>query len=140
VTKVERHSSSTHPNEKGRSSWTINNGSELFDGVICTVGTCGNPKVIAFPDEDKFGGNILHSSQLDHLDDREVESKRLLIIGSGASGVEAAEFAVGRKASRTVVLARSVWSSRWTFAMLTFETGAEMINVGWTLLVARLRG
>jgi dimethylaniline monooxygenase (N-oxide forming) len=40
------------------------------------------------------------------LDDADLEDKEVVIIGSGASGVEAAELAVNKKAKRTTVLAR----------------------------------
>jgi dimethylaniline monooxygenase (N-oxide forming) len=108
VTKVERHPTSTDAAEKGHTRWTINGGTEIYDAIIVTVGTCGTPKKINFPGQDKFQGKVYHSSELDQLDDRELEGKKLVIIGSGASGVEAAELAVDRKAAKTIVLARFV--------------------------------
>jgi len=40
------------------------------------------------------------------LDNADLEDKEVVIIGSGASGVEAAELAIDKKAKRTTVLAR----------------------------------
>ena len=53
--------------------------------------------------QETFNGQVLHSSQ---LDDAELEGKRVVIVGSGASGVEAAELCVTKKAKEAVVLAR----------------------------------
>jgi dimethylaniline monooxygenase (N-oxide forming) len=46
---------------------------------------------------------IYHSSQLDHAD---LTGKRVVVIGSGASGVESAELAVHKMAESVHVLAR----------------------------------
>jgi len=40
------------------------------------------------------------------LEDADLEDKEVVVIGSGASGVEAAELAMDKKAKRTTVLAR----------------------------------
>ncbi|WFD23403.1 hypothetical protein MEQU1_002092 [Malassezia equina] len=106
VTKVERHSSSTPLDEgKGHTRWVINgNQSEVFDGLVITIGTCGKPKFIELPGQDKFKGKIVHSSQLDSVD---FKGKRVLIVGGGASGVEAAETAYARGASKPTIIARS---------------------------------
>ena len=53
---------------------------------------------------DSFTGKIVHSSE---LDDVELAGKRVVIVGSGASGVEAAELAVNKNAKHATVLARS---------------------------------
>lgn len=66
-----------------------------------TIG--GKPKFPSFDGQDSFKGEILHSSQ---LDDAQLEGKKVVIVGSGASGVEAAELAVSKKAKDIVVLAR----------------------------------
>ncbi|WFD19775.1 hypothetical protein MCAP1_002011 [Malassezia caprae] len=106
VTKVERHSSST-PLEKGKghTRWVINgNQSEVFDGLVVTIGTCGKPKWIKLPGQDRFKGKIVHSSQLDSVD---FKDKRVLIVGGGASGVEAAETAHAKGAPKPTIIARS---------------------------------
>lgn len=71
---------------------------------MCALGTCGDPKLIELDGQDSFAGQIVHSSQ---LDDADLEGKKVVIIGSGASGVEAAELAVAKKARDVVMLARS---------------------------------
>ncbi|KDE08675.1 hypothetical protein MVLG_01133 [Microbotryum lychnidis-dioicae p1A1 Lamole] len=107
VTKIVRDKgSSTDPNKGGHARWIVNNGEDgVFDAVIATVGTCGTPKWIDFPHKDKFQGRLLHSSQLDSIGD--LKGKKVVVLGSGASGVEAAELAVSKKASEIVVLART---------------------------------
>ncbi|KZT01935.1 FAD/NAD(P)-binding domain-containing protein [Laetiporus sulphureus 93-53] len=52
---------------------------------------------------ETFEGTLLHSSQ---LDDAELEGKHVVVIGSGASGVEAIETALQRGASDCVMIAR----------------------------------
>lgn len=105
VEKVTRHSSSTDPHEGGHARWIINgNESEVYDGVVACTGTCGKPKKMDLPNQDKFKGKIVHSSQLDGLD---CKDKSVFIIGGGASGVEALELAVQQGASMATILARS---------------------------------
>ncbi|GAA5925067.1 flavin-containing monooxygenase [Sporobolomyces koalae] len=105
VNKVIRHESSTNPRQHGHARWIINDGKEgVFDAIICAVGTCGEPKLIDLEGQDSFRGTILHSSQLDSA---ELVGQKVVIVGSGASGVEAAELAVQKKANGVVVLARS---------------------------------
>lgn len=53
--------------------------------------------------EETFGGLVLHSSQ---LDDAPLRGKRVVVIGSGASGVEAVETALARGADGCVIVAR----------------------------------
>lgn len=97
----------------------------IFDAVIVTIGTCGEPVNIDIDGSEIFerGGNdlnehangengkhrknihkIIHSSQLDSLLENEganvntntdsISNKKFVIIGSGASGVEACEWAL----------------------------------------------
>ena len=105
VEKVTRHSSSTDPHEGGHARWIINgNEEEVFDGVVVSTGTCGKPKKMDLPGEHKFKGKIVHSSELDGLD---CKGKKVLIVGGGASGIEALELAVAQGADRPTILARS---------------------------------
>lgn len=106
VTRIDRHASSEY-NERdgGHSRWVINgNQSEVYDGIVATVGTCGEPKMISLPGMDDFRGEIVHSSK---LDDVNLKGKRVVIIGGGASGVEALERAVDEQAASTTIIARS---------------------------------
>ena len=68
-----------------------------------SVGTCGPPQIALIPGSTKFNGEIHHSSRLDNVD---LKNKKLIIIGSGASAVEAAELGVANGAKEIVVLAR----------------------------------
>lgn len=71
--------------------WIINGDPSLgqFDGVIAAIGTCGDPKKAKFPGAENFMGEIYHSSQ---LDGKSAKGKKVVIIGGGASAVEALEF------------------------------------------------
>ncbi|VDB98181.1 unnamed protein product [Peniophora sp. CBMAI 1063] len=64
--------------------------------------------------EEKFQGDVLHSSE---LDDAELEGRTVLIIGSGASGVEAAETALQQGAKKAIVIARQ---DKWIIPRNTF--------------------
>ncbi|KAJ5909290.1 hypothetical protein N7504_003933 [Penicillium tannophilum] len=98
VTSVEK-------NKNGQ--WVINDDEEkygVFDGVVTAVGVCGDPLMPTLPDQQKFKGNIYHSS---NLDGKDVEGKKVLVIGGGASAIEALEFAVKSGAAEIDVLSRS---------------------------------
>lgn len=57
--------------------------------------------------EDMFSkGPVVHSSQLDKLDADHVKGKTVIVIGSGASGVEAVETALAKGAQKTIMVAR----------------------------------
>lgn len=98
-TRVE----SVRKDKQGR--WIINNTSHgRFDGVIAAIGSCGDPKMPSLPKQDRFGGEIFHSSQLDGKD---AKGKKVLIVGGGASAVEALEWCTKTGASDISVLSRS---------------------------------
>ncbi|KAK0704272.1 hypothetical protein B0T21DRAFT_106542 [Apiosordaria backusii] len=100
-TKVE----DMYQDSKGR--WIINSPSNgRFDGVIVAIGTCGEPKVPRMPGMDRFKGQIHHSSKLS-ASCKNAKSKTMIIIGGGASAVEALEFATREGAKKIYVLARS---------------------------------
>ncbi|KAF2453806.1 dimethylaniline monooxygenase (N-oxide forming) [Lineolata rhizophorae] len=85
--------------------WTLNDGEQgSFDGVIAAIGTCGDPKMIHLPNQEAFGGVIEHSSRLDGTD---FIGNRVVVIGGGASAVEALEDATDKGASRVDILPRS---------------------------------
>lgn len=89
----------------GKTQWTIDEGQDgVFDAVIVAIGTCGPPKSIQGSGIDTFTGPVAHSSKLDGLD---LQGKRVVIIGGGASGVEAAELAVNSNAAEISLIARS---------------------------------
>ncbi|KAG9803376.1 FAD/NAD(P)-binding domain-containing protein, partial [Aureobasidium melanogenum] len=94
---------SVKEDDQGR--WTINdNSGEKFDGIIAAIGSCGDPKMPHMPGQDKFKGQIYHSSELDGKD---VKDKTVLIIGGGASAIEAMEFTTKEKAKKAKILSRS---------------------------------
>ncbi|KAK7727457.1 hypothetical protein SLS57_002930 [Botryosphaeria dothidea] len=98
-TRVEKVYKDSH----GR--WIINDTSNgRFDGVIAAIGTCGDPKAPHIPGQEKFKGDIYHSSE---LDGKEAKGKKVIVIGGGASAVEALEFVANENAEQTYVLARS---------------------------------
>jgi cation diffusion facilitator CzcD-associated flavoprotein CzcO len=119
-TKFHVKVDSVQKNEDGK--WIINENTSYgdFDGVIAAVGTCGDPKIPHLPEQEKFEGEIHHSSRLDGV---EAKGKRVIIIGGGASAVEALEWAVATEAKEVKVLSRSDkwvrWSYRRTVQILT---------------------
>ncbi|GAM84509.1 hypothetical protein ANO11243_025050 [Dothideomycetidae sp. 11243] len=89
----------------GFGRWYINdkvNGK--FDGVIAAIGSCGDAKMPHLPSQEKFKGEIYHSSELDGKD---VTGKNVLIIGGGASAIEAMEFVAKNDVNKVKILARS---------------------------------
>ncbi|KAK4099207.1 FAD/NAD(P)-binding domain-containing protein [Parathielavia hyrcaniae] len=99
-TRVDR----VYQDKGGR--WIVNDPSlGAFDGVISAIGTCGEPKIPHMPGMDTFGGDIHHSSQLTGA--CSARDKTMIIIGGGASAVEALEFAHEEGASKIYILARS---------------------------------
>lgn len=102
-TKFETRVEKVYQDDEGR--WIINNPSEgRFEGVIAAVGTCGDAKMPHMPGMDKFKGEIYHSSD---LTGKQAKGKTMVIIGGGASAVEALEFGAHEDAAKTYILARS---------------------------------
>ncbi|KDR72803.1 hypothetical protein GALMADRAFT_252072 [Galerina marginata CBS 339.88] len=146
VTSVRRapppKDASEWSNDPDRTRWIINDGEEgIFDAVIVTVGSCGEPNWVTLPgmphdvgkedkkskkkhkhtaptqdtqslsgsndsdakqptqpgekhpgpSDDLFKKTIIHSSQLDSPSFKLKGGERVVVIGSGASGVEAVE-------------------------------------------------
>jgi hypothetical protein len=102
-TKFDTKVTKVYKNEKGR--WIINDPANgQFDGVLAAVGSCGDPKMPHIQGMDKFKGQIYHSSQ---LTGKNAKGKKVIVIGGGASAVEALEFVAHEDAEHTSVLARS---------------------------------
>lgn len=102
-TKFNTKVTKVYQDEKGR--WIINNPSEgRFDGIIAAVGTCGDAKMPHIPGQETFKGEIYHSSD---LTGKQAKGKKMIVIGGGASAVEALEFAAHEEAEKTYILARS---------------------------------
>ncbi|TQB70391.1 hypothetical protein MPDQ_000605 [Monascus purpureus] len=75
-----------------------------FDGVIAAVGVSGDLNMPLIQGQEKFKGQISHSSQ---LNDKGCRNKKVVIIGGGASAVEALQVAVQAGAARVDVLSRT---------------------------------
>ena len=75
------------------------------------------------PSQETFKGEIFHSSQ---LDGKTAAGKKVLIIGGGASAVEALEFAVNTGAASTSVLARS---EKWIIPRNAFVDILLALNI-----------
>ncbi|KAJ5391085.1 hypothetical protein N7509_006575 [Penicillium cosmopolitanum] len=115
--------------------WIINNNEEeygRFDGVLTAIGVCGDPKMPTLPDQDRFKGQIFHSSKLDGKD---AKGKKIVIVGSGASAIEALEFAVKSGASEIDVLSRS---EKWIIprnilvqSLLAFNIFGQETSLSW---------
>ncbi|PLB35373.1 flavin-containing monooxygenase [Aspergillus candidus] len=106
--------------------WIINDDEAAygqFDGVVAAVGVCGDPKQPTLPDQSQFGGNIYHSSE---LDGKNVKGKKVLIIGGGASAIEALEFAVKSGAGEIDVLSRS---DKWVIPRNIFVQSLLAMNI-----------
>ncbi|KAI1334441.1 monooxygenase [Xylariaceae sp. FL0016] len=98
-TKVEK----VYQNDKGR--WIINNPANgQFEGVIAAVGTCGDPKMPHMEGIEQFKNPVYHSSQLTGVD---AKDKTMIVIGGGASAVEALEYASDEGAKKIYILSRS---------------------------------
>ncbi|KAK0629594.1 monooxygenase [Bombardia bombarda] len=98
-TKVDK----LYQDEQGR--WIVNNTANgRFDGVISAIGTCGDPKMPSLPGMDSFSGKIYHSGG---LTGKPAKGKTMIVIGGGASAVEALEFAAAEDAAKIYILARS---------------------------------
>lgn len=79
VQSITRHKSSTDPAKRGSGKWIVNGDeSQIFDGVSVNVGTCGKPKRMELPGQDRFKGQIVHSSE---LDDVELSGKKVSPFG-----------------------------------------------------------
>ncbi|KUL89390.1 hypothetical protein ZTR_04332 [Talaromyces verruculosus] len=115
---------SVKKNSSGR--WIINDNEAqygTFDGIVAAVGSCGDPQMPHLPDHEKFSGPTFHSSELDGKD---VKGKKVLIIGGGASAVEALEFAVSNDAAEIDVLSRS---DKWIIPRNVFVDVLLSLNI-----------
>ena len=122
--KTKFHTKVTKVYKDKQNRWIINDPSNgRFDGVLAAVGTTGAPKVPHLPGQEKFKGDIVHSSKLDKED---AKGKKVLIIGGGASAVEALEWAVNTDAAEIKVLARS---DKWIIPRNAFIDSLLAFNI-----------
>lgn len=114
----------TSVTQDNQGRWIINNPSNgRFDGVMAAVGSCGDPKMPHMPGQEKFKGEVYHSSR---LDGKTAQGKKVLIVGGGASAVEALEFVVHTGAKSTSVLARS---EKWIIPRNAFVDTLLAFNI-----------
>ncbi|EXJ89487.1 hypothetical protein A1O3_02554 [Capronia epimyces CBS 606.96] len=126
-TRVEK----IYKDKQGR--WILNDVSNgRFDGIIPAIGTCGAPKMAHLSGQETFKGDIYHSSDLDNKD---AEGKKVLIVGGGASAVEALEWAVNTGAAEIKVLARSdkwiIPRNAFVDALLAFNIFGQETLLSW---------
>ncbi|KUM37400.1 flavin-containing monooxygenase [Arthrobacter sp. EPSL27] len=69
--------------------------------VFATGAFAGTPQLPETPGREKFKGQVIHSSQ--HAGGHEVKGKRVIVVGSGASGHDVAQDAFEMGASVTMV-------------------------------------
>ncbi|KAF1985787.1 FAD/NAD(P)-binding domain-containing protein [Aulographum hederae CBS 113979] len=121
-TRFNTHVTKVYKDDKDH--WIINDPSNgHFDAVIAAIGTCGDPKVPHLPGQDKFKGEIYHSSE---LDGKSAKGKKVAVIGGGASAIEALEFVASENAEHTNVLARS---EKWIIPRNPFVDALLAMNV-----------
>jgi cation diffusion facilitator CzcD-associated flavoprotein CzcO len=92
--------------EEGR--WVVDGDGDggkygVFDGAVIAVGTCAKMSIPHIQGLEGFGGQTCHSSQLESVD---VRGTKVVIVGGGASAVEAMEFAVDHGAASVAVVSR----------------------------------
>jgi cation diffusion facilitator CzcD-associated flavoprotein CzcO len=122
-TKFETRVTKCEKNEEGK--YIINDDPSLgeFDGVIACVGTCGEAKTAHIKGEERFKGDIYHSSE---LDGRDAKDKNVIVIGGGASAIEALEFAAAAGAKKVYILARS---EKWIIPRNPFINVLLALNI-----------
>ena len=122
-TKFNTRVTSVTQDNHGR--WIVNNDDSngRFDGVMAAVGSCGDPKMPHMPGQANFKGEVYHSSR---LDGKTAQGKKVLVIGGGASAVEALEFVVHTGAKSTSVLARS---EKWIIPRNAFVDTLLAFNI-----------
>ncbi|MCK8109053.1 NAD(P)-binding domain-containing protein [Pseudoalteromonas sp. 2CM41L] len=108
---------------------------QYFHAVVVCTGTNRVPNQVCFPGQDKFKGEIIHTSQYQKLES--LKGKRVVCIGGGESGVDIAH-EVSAFAKSTSLITRD-WPSvvaRWinqytndAFTSRAFnELGVEFAN------------
>ena len=103
VTNVERFDGRYVINEKTFGA---------YDAIIVAVGTCARLSIPEIPGRDDYCGQAVHSSDLGSVD---MAGKRVLIIGGGASTVEAMEHAHSSGAASVTVITRVCLSTHAAF-------------------------
>ncbi|GFR19260.1 dimethylaniline monooxygenase 2 [Trichonephila clavata] len=80
--------------ETGRWTVTVKNRiteevtTDVYDGVLVSVGHINRPKMPTYPGQDQFKGKILHSHSLKGVEP--YHNKKVVVVGMGCSGLDAA--------------------------------------------------
>ncbi|KAI0477972.1 hypothetical protein F4859DRAFT_503912 [Xylaria cf. heliscus] len=102
-TKFKTRVEKVYKDDEGR--WIINNPANgRFDGIIAAIGACGDPKMPHLDGIENFQKPVHHSSQLTGVN---IKGKNIIIVGGGASAVEALEYAFEEGAKKVYILSRS---------------------------------
>ncbi|KAJ8119380.1 hypothetical protein ONZ43_g3657 [Nemania bipapillata] len=102
-TKFETRVERVYKDGQGR--WIVNHTANgHFDGIIAAIGACGDPKMPHMEGIESFQKPVHHSSRLTGID---VEGKTMIVVGGGASAVEALEYAFEKGAKKVYILSRS---------------------------------
>ncbi|RMZ84576.1 hypothetical protein DV737_g1241, partial [Chaetothyriales sp. CBS 132003] len=103
--KTKFHTKVTKVYKDEEGLWIVNDPSNgRFHGVLPAIGTCGAPYMPHFRGQENFNGEIVHSSE---LDGKIAQGKKVVVIGGGASAIEALEWAADTDANGIKLLARS---------------------------------
>ncbi|GFV65951.1 dimethylaniline monooxygenase 5 [Trichonephila clavipes] len=97
---------------------------DVFDGVMVSVGHITYPKMCEFPGMDKFKGDIIHSHSLKEVD--KFSNKRICVIGIGCSAMDAAV--------ETSTLAKQVYLSTRSGSWIFPRVGPHGVPMDYALL------
>lgn len=134
-----------------------------YDSVVVCNGVFSDPKVPHFDGQDRFDGRIVHSSEV--TDRKQLEGRRVVVVGGGKSAYDLAEAAARHARSCTLVFRSAHWlaprylmgvrndwlvRTRVAQALLPYHTkhgvaavlqgpGRPLVTMYWRLLTAFLR-
>lgn len=105
--------------------------SEQFDFLVVCNGVFSEPYVPEVEGRDRFSGVVSHSSE---LDPKEMESRRIVVVGSSKSGLDLASWAAKVGSSCTLVFREANWmlpryfwgrlNTKWVIYSRSFEAFA----------------
>lgn len=97
-----------------------------YNAVVCSVGQLNQPAIPPVPGLDSFTGTQMHTARWNH--DYDFTGKRVAMIGTGASGMQAGPALAGIVAQLTIFQRSAPWViPRHNYHNLVTE------NVKWTL-------
>jgi dimethylaniline monooxygenase (N-oxide forming) len=83
-------------------------GSEDFDFVVIAVGIYSHtPKMPEFTNQEDFGGQIIHNSEL--KTNEQLQGRKVVVVGYGKSATDAAVLAADNAADSTIVFREPHW-------------------------------